>query len=94
MQESICELPMLHAVRQWVEHTKRPPSYAFRIGFRPPGGTPGVSKGQIDVDDADGLQFAAELEALAALIRARLLRSWRVEAEVAAAAKGERPTAA
>lgn len=69
--EDICDLPMVRAEFRWIEHRNRPASNGFRILFRPAGG----SQGQIDVDEATAHQFAAELDALAALIRARLLRA-------------------
>jgi hypothetical protein len=64
--ESICDLPMVKAEYRWIEHKSRPACNGFRIKF---GG------GQIDVDEANANQFAAEIEALAALMRARLLRA-------------------
>ncbi len=64
--ENICDLPMVKADYRWIEHRARPACNGFRIKF---------DGGQIDVDEASANQFAAEIEALAALIRARLLRA-------------------
>lgn len=68
--EVICELPMLEASFRRIEPRNGEPFQGFRIRFRPTG----HAQGQIDVSEADANQFAAELDALAALIRARLLR--------------------
>jgi hypothetical protein len=64
--EIICDLSMVKADYRWIEHKTRTASNGFRIKF---------DGGQIDVDEADANQFATEIEALAALIRARLSRS-------------------
>lgn len=64
--ETICDLPMVNAEYRWIEHKTRPPCNGFRIKF---------SGGQIDVDENQAMQFAAEIEAVAALIRARVLRA-------------------
>ena len=69
--EDICDLPMIRAEYCRIEHKNRPASNGFRIQFWPDSAH---SIGQIDVDETSANQFAAELEALAALIRARLLR--------------------
>ncbi len=62
---------MVKAEYRWIEHQARPACNGFRIQFRQ-AGSHGV--GQIDIDESNANQFAAELEALAALIRARMLR--------------------
>lgn len=69
--ETICDLPMVKAEYLWIEHKTTPAGNGFRIRFSP--GAHGI--GQIvDVDETRADQFATEIEALAALIRARLLR--------------------
>jgi hypothetical protein len=69
--ETICDLPMVKAEYLWIEHKTTPAGNGFRIRFSP--GVHGI--GQIvDVDETRADQFATEIEALAALIRARLLR--------------------
>ena len=70
--EAICDLPMIRAGYRWIEHRDRPACHGFRIEFRPAGSP---SKGKIQIDEDAAEQFAAELEALAALIRARILRT-------------------
>jgi hypothetical protein len=68
--ETICDLPMVKAEYRWIEHRAQPAGNGFRIRFSPGG----HGMGQIDVDESRADQFATEIEALAALIRARLLR--------------------
>jgi hypothetical protein len=69
--ESICDLPMIKAKYQWIERKGRLGCDGFRILLHPPGSR---SRRRIEVGEADAEQFAAELEALAALMRARILR--------------------
>jgi hypothetical protein len=70
--EIICDLPMVKAEYLWIERKDgRSAGNGFHVKFCP---TASRSMGQIDVDEIDAQQFAAELEALAALIRARVLR--------------------
>jgi hypothetical protein len=68
--ELICDLKLIKAEYRWIEHRETQPCYGFRIKLQPSGhGT-----GQIDVDEEYAEQFAAEMEAVAALIRAKLIR--------------------
>jgi hypothetical protein len=68
--ELICDLELMRAEYRWIEHRETQPCYGFRIKLQPSGhGT-----GQIDVDEEYAEQFAAEIEAVAALIRAKLIR--------------------
>ena len=70
--ETICDLPFVSAEFRWVESAKYGAGDKFRVRFRRPGDAP---VGQFDVEFDNAQQFAAELEALAALIRARSLRA-------------------
>jgi hypothetical protein len=65
--ENICSLPLVRATFRRIRHGA---ANGFRIAFGPPD----QERGQIDIDATDAEQFATELEALAALIRARMLR--------------------
>ena len=67
--ETICNLPMIKAEYRRIEPITRPAHNGFRIGLRPSG----HHQGKVDVDEIDAMQFAAELEAVAAVIRARVL---------------------
>jgi hypothetical protein len=70
LRESICDLPLVTASYRWVNPQDGKPGPKYRIKARP-GGT---GRAQFDVDPTEAEQFAAELEALAALIRAHRLR--------------------
>jgi hypothetical protein len=63
---TICELGMVKAKYRYVVPNGALPYYGYRISVSP--GT--KAKGQFDVAQEDAEQFATELEALAALIRA------------------------
>jgi len=67
--EDICDLPMIRAEYCRIEHKNRPASNGFRIQFWPDSAH---SVGQIDIEETSANQFAAELEVLAAPIRAQL----------------------
>ena len=71
--ETICDLPMVKAEYLWIEHKTTPAGNGFGLRFRQARRRQ-ASDRYVDVDKTADDQFATEIEALAALIRARLLR--------------------
>jgi hypothetical protein len=66
--EPLCNLEMIKA--DYVSHKDRKPDHFFRISV-----IPDKQEIQFDVPERRGEQFAAELEALAAIIRSRVIRA-------------------
>ena len=71
-RESVCDLDLVRADYGWTEAKNRQPCHTFRVTFRR---ASGQETGRIDVDAKEAEQFAAEMEALAAIIRARLVKA-------------------
>jgi hypothetical protein len=76
--EPLCDLKMIKADYRSVSHKDREPDHCFRIRVMP-----GQQEMQFDVAERDGELFAAELEALAAIIRSRVIRARLVGEESA-----------
>ncbi len=76
--EPLCDLRFVKAEYQLARPAGQSPENSFEISFRPRAGD---SQG-FSVAEKDGEQFAAELDALAALVRARVIRA-RVDGEEA-----------
>lgn len=68
--EPLCDLKMIKADYRLVSHKDREPDYCFRIRV-----LPNKQEMQFDVPEKTGELFAAELEALAAIIRSRVIRA-------------------
>ena len=68
--EPLCDLKMIKADYRLVSHKEREPDYCFRIRVLPHN-----QEMQFDVPEKSGELFAAELEALAAIIRSRVIRA-------------------
>ena len=68
--EPLCDLEMIKADYRLVSHKDRKPDHFFRISV-----IPDKQEIQFDVPERRGEQFAAELEALAAIIRSRVIRA-------------------
>ena len=68
--EPLCDLQMIKADYRLVSHSDRKPDHCFRIRVLPDG-----HEMQFDVPELSGELFAAELEALAAIIRSRVIRA-------------------
>jgi hypothetical protein len=68
--EPLCDLKMIKADYRLVSHRDREPDYCFRIRV-----IPHDQEMQFDVPEKNGELFAAELEALAAIIRSRVIRA-------------------
>jgi len=76
--EPLCDLRFIKAEYQLARPTDEAPENLFDISIRPLGG----SKLTFSMAEKNGEQFAAELDVLAAIIRARIIRA-RVECEEA-----------
>ena len=76
--EPLCDLRFVKAEYRLARPTDEAPENFFGISVRPLGG----GKHTFAVAEKNGEQFAAELDVLAALIRARVIRA-RVEGEEA-----------
>jgi hypothetical protein len=74
--EPLCDLRFLAAQYQRATAADRASDSSFNLTFRPLGAAPTI----FAVAGKDGVQFAAELDVLAALIRARVIRA-RVDGE-------------
>lgn len=74
--EPLCDLQMIKADYRLVSHNDRKPDHCFRIRVLPDQG-----EMQFDVPELSGELFAAELEALAAIIRSRVIRARIVDEE-------------
>ena len=68
--EPLCDLQMIKADYRLVSHKDRKPDHCFRIRI-----IPNKQEMQFDVPEGRGELFAAELEALAAIIRSRVIRA-------------------
>ena len=68
--EPLCDLKMIKADYRLVSHKDREPDHCFRIRVLPHN-----QEMQFDVPEKTGELFAAELEALAAIIRSRVIRA-------------------
>jgi hypothetical protein len=68
--ELLCDLRMIKADYRSVRHKDRDPDHCFRIRV-----IPEKREMQFDISEANGELFAAELDALAAIIRARVIRA-------------------
>ena len=68
--EPLCDLRMIKADYWLVSHKDHAPDHCFRIRV-----VPNKQEMQSDVSEKDGELFAAELEALAAIIRSRIIRA-------------------
>ena len=68
--EPLCDLQMIKADYRLVSRNDRKPDHCFRIRVRSDG-----QEMQFDVPELSGELFAAELEALAAIIRSRVIRA-------------------
>jgi hypothetical protein len=68
--EPHCDLKMIKADYRMVAHKDRELDHCFRIR-----GMPHNQEIQFDVPEKDGELFAAELEALAAIIGSRVIRA-------------------
>jgi hypothetical protein len=68
--EPLCDLRMIKADYRLVSHKDRQPDHCFRIRV-----IPDKQEMQFDVAEKNGELFAAELEALAAIIRSRVIRA-------------------
>jgi hypothetical protein len=68
--EPLCDLEMIKADYRLVSHKDRKPDHCFRIRV-----IPNKQEMQFDVSERRGELFAAELEALAAIIRSRVIRA-------------------
>ena len=69
--EPLCDLEMIKADYRLVSHKDRKPDYCFRIRVIPKN----KQEMQFDLPERRGELFAAELEALAAIIRSRAIRA-------------------
>jgi hypothetical protein len=74
--EPLCDLRFVKAEYQLAKPAGRSPENSFEISFRPLAGGPTT----FAVAEKNGEQFAAELDVLAALIRARVIRA-RIDGE-------------
>jgi hypothetical protein len=68
--EPLCDLEMIKADYRLVSHKDRKPEYCFCIRV-----VANKQEMQFDVPERRGELFAAELEALAAIIRSRVIRA-------------------
>ena len=68
--ELLCDLRMIKADYRLVSHKDRDPDHSFRIRI-----IPDKLEMQFDISEENGELFAAELDALAAIIRARVIRA-------------------
>ena len=68
--EPLCDLEMIKADYRLVSHKDRKSDYCFRIRV-----SPNKQEMQFDIPERRGELFAAELEALAAIIRSRVIRA-------------------
>ena len=68
--ELLCDLRMIKADYRSVHHEDRDPDHCFRIRI-----IPDKLEMQFDISEENGDLFAAELAALAAIIRARVIRA-------------------
>jgi hypothetical protein len=68
--EPLCDLKMIKADYRVVSHEGQTSDYCFRIRVIPNG-----QDLEFDVPEKEGEVFAAELEALAAIIRSRVIRA-------------------
>ena len=68
--ELLCDLRMIKADYRLVSHKDRDPGHCFRIRV-----IPEKLEMQFDISEENGELFAAELDALAAIIRARVIRA-------------------
>ena len=68
--EPLCDLEMIKADYRLVSHRDRKPDHFFRIRV-----IPDKQEIQFDVPEKRGELFAAELEAVAAIIRSRVIRA-------------------
>jgi hypothetical protein len=79
--EPLCDLRFVKAEYQLARPAGQSSQNSFQVSFQPrAGGSLGFS-----VEEKDGEQFAAELDVLAALVRARVIRA-RVDGEEATGA--------
>ena len=69
-QEPLCDLKMIKADYRLVSPNDRAPNYWFNIRV-----LPGDQEVEFDIPERTGELFAAELEALAAIIRSRVIRA-------------------
>ena len=76
--EPLCDLWFVKAEYRLARPTDEAPENSFDISIRPQAG----GKHTFSMAEKNGEQFAAELDVLAALIRARIIRA-RVEGEEA-----------
>jgi len=76
--ESLCDLRFVQAEYRLARPTDEAPENFFDIPIRPPTG----GEHTFSLAEKNGEQFAAELDVLAALIRARVIRA-RVDGEEA-----------
>jgi hypothetical protein len=74
--EPLCDLRFLAAQYQIATAADHASGCSFEVSFRPLGAAPS----KFTVAGKDGEQFAAELDVLAAIIRARVIRA-RVDGE-------------
>jgi hypothetical protein len=68
--EPLCDLEMIKAEYRVNNPKGREPNHSFRIDVKAYG-----QKSQFDVPEKEGEVFAAELEAVAAIIRSRVIRA-------------------
>jgi hypothetical protein len=68
--EPLCDLEMIKAVYRSNNTQGREPDHCFRINVIASG-----QKVQFDVPEKEGEVFASELEAVAAIIRSRVIRA-------------------
>jgi hypothetical protein len=68
--EPLCDLRMIKADYRLVSHKDRDPDHCFHIKV-----IPQRQEIQFDIPEENGELFAAELEALAAIIKARVIRA-------------------
>ena len=68
--EPLCDLKMIKADYRLVSHKDREPDHCFRIRV-----IPNNQEMQFDIPEKNGELFAAELEALTAIIRSRVIRA-------------------
>jgi hypothetical protein len=74
--EPLCDLRFVKAQYQLARPAGQSSENSFQISFQPRAGGPH----SFSVAEKDGEQFAAELDVLAALVRARVIRA-RVDGE-------------
>jgi hypothetical protein len=74
--EPLCDLRFVKAEYQLAKPAGRPPENSFEISFRPLAGGPTT----FAVAEKNGEQFSAELDVLAALVRARVIQA-RIDGE-------------